>query len=339
MKHWQETTSIFLELARLGAEGQTAALATLVWVEGSSYRRPGAKLLIHGDGGLTGNVSGGCLEADLRERGQRVMQTGVPESVHYETGEDDDVLWGLGLGCNGKVDLFVQPCVPGLWKAHVANVLKRLEGDGPFALRTVIEGPDVGTCEVLSDSVSPQTTIGEDGDRVVFVEWLEPPCDLMVIGAGDDAVPLVAMAEQVGFRVTVVDHRRAYLAEERFPGARQLVCRRPEDGLGDLPANDRTFVVIMNHAIQLDREWAKAYAGTDVPYIGLLGPKSRRDEILKEISPEARSRCYGPVGLDVGAEGEAQIALSIIAEVLAVAGAHNGGHLRERGASIHGPRK
>ena len=292
---------MFEEIARLAQAGRASALATLIKVQGSSYRRPGAKLLIRDDGTMLGNVSGGCLENDLRERALRVIESGAPEMVHYDTGADENTIWGLGLGCNGKLDVYLQRAPPG-----VESVRKKLSGDAPFELRA-----------------------GE------FVEMLQPPPPLVIVGGGDDAMPLVRMAVESGFRLTLVDHRPAYLKPESYPGVRRILQKRAEDGLNDLPHGPDTLVIIKNHAINADRTWAQLYAATPVRYIGLLGPQARRDEILKAIPGAQRERIFGPAGLDLGSEGPEQIALSIVAELLAIMADRPAGHLREQTRPIH----
>ena len=295
VKSWRETQLVFEEIRRLAAAGRKAALATLTRVEGSSYRRPGAKLLIRDDGSMLGNVSGGCLEEDLRERARTVIASGKPEAVHYETGGDENVAWGLGLGCNGKLDLWLQPAPTD----QADDILRRLDGKEPFEFRA--------------------------GD---FVEMLAPPPDLIICGAGDDAVPLARLASETGFRVTVIDHRKAYL---RIAHCR-LVQARPEDGFA---ADANTLVVIKYHALEFDRAWTHHFAKQRVRYIGLLGPKARRDAILDALSSILHPQLFAPIGLDLDAEGPEQIAVSIVAELLAVVAGRKPGHLRDRQESIH----
>lgn len=336
MKTWRETMRVFDEVARLHGAGRGAVLATLVRLEGSSYRRPGAKLLVRDDGSLLGNVSGGCLENDLRERALALLRAGGTAAVHYDTGEDESVVWGLGLGCNGRIDIFLQACGPRAQDGVIAEIRRRLDGNAPFVLRTEIDGPRAGAWS-LHDAGPGQRTgfSGEEGARG-FLDVLEPPADLVVVGAGDDAVPLVRIAVEAGFRVTVVDHRAAYLRADLFPGARRLVCARPDDAAPEIPSHARAFVVVKNHAIAHDKAWARRFAATEAPYIGLLGPKARRDDILASLAPAQRARAFGPIGLDLGAEGAEQIALSIVAEALALQAGRAGGHLRDRAAPIHG---
>ncbi len=305
MKSWRETLEVFGEMARLARAGRKSALATLTHVVGSSYRRPGAKLLIRDDGAMLGNVSGGCLENDLRDRAVRAIATGKPEDIHYDTGEDENVIWGLGLGCNGKIDIHLQP-----EPANFDEVLTRLHGDEPFELRA--------------------------GN---FVERLEPPTPLLVISAGEDSIPLVRLAEQCGFRVWLIDHRSKTLREDLFPGAFKRIHARPAEANIIWPTNSRAMAVIKNHHLMLDREWAVRLAETDIRYIGLLGPKARREEIMKAVEAKHRPRIFGPAGFDLGSEGPEQIAVSIVSELLAIATGRPGGHLRERQDAIHSDAK
>lgn len=330
MKVWHETERVYGELLRRLEQGEAAAVATLIRLEGSSYRRPGAKLLIGQDGALLGNVSGGCLEEDLRERGRRALQSGQPEKVHYDTGSNENVVWGLGLGCDGRLDLWLQPYQPGAPTETLRDLRERLQGSRPFALALSLTD---GQLAVHEADAPTGLLEGEHGP--CFVELLEPPPDLIVVGAGEDARPLVQLAADQGFRITLVDHRRAFLSPDRFPAAHHHVLARPEAGLGTLPVGPDTLVVLMTHAVKLDTAWARQFAATPIAYLGLLGPKARREEILASLPAEARGRAYGPVGLDVGAEGAEQIALSIIAEALAVRAGRTGGHLRDRARPLH----
>jgi xanthine/CO dehydrogenase XdhC/CoxF family maturation factor len=169
----------------------------------------------------------------------------------------------------------------------------------------------------------------------VFADVLKAPPKLVVCGAGDDAIPLVTYATDAGFAVTVVDHRAAYLTAERFPGARKLVQARPDAGVGALDVDARTLVVVKMHAFEQDRDWLRMFLLTPAPYIGLLGPRARAEKLLDLAGSPSAHRVFGPVGLDVGAEGPEQIAISIVAELLAVHARQQPGHLRERGAAIH----
>ena len=368
MKHWQETSQVLGRAVELAAAGRRAALATVVRIAGSAYRRAGAKLLVEESGATRGGVSGGCLEADVREVAMTVMRKGAPRLRHYETGGDDRTVWGLGLGCNGSVDIFVQPVTSGDTVDAARHVLALLAGDAPFAVSTVVSGPfaAVGRMFVARDGVPAGSTetpgldweiarraeallaageskchdVGPPGIDIestgVFTEVHVPPPRLVICGAGDDAMPLAACASQVGFRVTVVDHRPAYLSPERFPGAERL-DRRPADGLEGLPLGPRTYAVVMTHSFAHDRDWVGRLLRTDSPYIGLLGPRARRDEIIDRIDGAGEriggmgtERLFAPVGLDLAADGPEQVAVSIVAELLVVRAASAPRHLREK---------
>lgn len=301
MKSWRETEQVFREIVRLSAAGRSSALATLTRVVGSSYRRPGARLLIRDDGSLLGNISGGCLENDLRERALRVIASGQPEEVHYDTGSDESVVWGLGLGCNGKIDIHLEPS-----PADANRTLQRLSGDEPFELRA--------------------------GD---FLDTLLPPAPLLVIGAGEDAPPLVRLAAESGFRVWLVDHRAATLRPDLYPDAHRLLSLRPETEPCPLPLTPRAMAIVKNHHLELDRAWTVRFSRSPVAHIALLGPRARRDEILKAVPVAERGRMYGPAGLDIGSDGPEQIAVSLVAELLAAHAGRSGGFLRAREGGIH----
>ncbi len=358
MKAWQETSLLLAEAARLAAAGQRAALATVVHIAGSAYRQPGAKLLVAEDGALAGSVSGGCLETDVREIALRVMRGAPPRLQRYDTGGDEQQVWGLGLGCNGTVEVFVSSVPrddPALARArellHGASAfaMGRVIAGGPALAGTVVveeDGAATGSTgdaildRAIRDAAQMQLAAGSTETvtlegRTVFVEVLHPPPRLIVCGAGDDAIPLAALADQTGFRVTVVDHRAAYLDPGRFPGSVRLWHGRPEEGLDALTPGADTFVVIQTHSLAHDRNWARSAAASPVAYIGLLGPRDRGQELLDDVPPEVQDRVYSPVGLDLGADGAEQIAVSVVSELLAVRAKRTPHHLRERERAIH----
>jgi xanthine dehydrogenase accessory factor len=439
MNHWKETAEILSRLAELGAAGRRAALATVVEIVGSAYRRPGAKFLIEDTGSTLGSVSGGCLEADVREVANAVAETGTPSLRHYNTG-DEDVVWGLGLGCNGLVDVFVQPATDGPLAALAGPLRELFAGDGMVALATVVEAGAAGAgaaaaaagagevgatlavdCSAMQETPRlrearsqgrgwepgaaggagghPQLQVhgslgsaeldrqvvervrglaaaGRSGvqavaGRRVFIEVLPPPPHLLVCGGGDDARPLVAYAADVGFRVTLLDHRPALLAPEWFPQALRRVVARPEDTDLPLPPPARTLAVVKTHSLAHDREWVRRLLAAGLPYIGVLGPHGRTQAILRDIGAagaesavgavaadgaavaggrgdagehrrfgvshgdSAAERVFGPVGLDLGADGPRQVAISIVAELLAFTARREARHLSARQEAIH----
>ncbi len=359
MNHWKETAEILSRLAELREAGRRAALATVVHIVGSAYRRPGAKFLIEETGDTLGSVSGGCLEADVREVAKGVLETGKPSLRHYSTGADEDIVWGLGLGCNGLVDVFIETATEGPL-AGLANTIRQLvAGDSPFVIAAVVDGEDLGATAVIGPegivqgSLGPaeldrlaadqarslmpggRSTVQTIGERRIFFEVLPPPPHLVVCGAGDDARPLVAYAADAGFRVTVVDHRPALLDPAWFPQASQRLLGRPEDAGIVLPPPERSLAVVKTHSLAHDREWVRRLLTAGLPYVGVLGPHARTETILKEIGMPGDGRVFGPVGLDLGADGPRQVALSIVAELLAFTAGREPRHLCERKEAIH----
>ncbi len=352
MKHWKETEQIAARVADLLSLGRTGAVATVIRITGSAYRRPGARFLIEDDGRTLGGVSGGCLEADVREVARAaVMSTGMPVLLHYDTGSDDRIVWGLGLGCNGFVDVFVQR-IDSLPRATLDHLRELLRGDSAFAMATVVSGARLGQSALVEGSgdgarvpdplpaiarrrlTDRESGVDETSDSLVFTDVLVPPPHLIVCGAGDDARPVVAYAADAGFQVTLVDHRAALLGAERFPQARRLLQLRP-DADAVFPVTSDTCVVLMTHSFGLDREWLRRFVATGAGYIGVLGPRARTEEILGQIGARDRDRVFGPVGLDIAADGPEQIAISIVAEMLAVRARRIPRHLREREVAIH----
>lgn len=333
MSHWKETSEILSRVAELVAAGRRAALATVVHISGSAYRRPGAKLLVEECGDSLGSVSGGCLEADVREVARDVLATGTPTLRHYSTGTDEDVVWGLGLGCNGLVDVFVQPATEGPFAERAERQRELLAGDAGFSIATVIGGEGLGMV-TLSEQTAYRTGILRAGGRETFVEGLLPPPHLIVCGAGDDARPLAAYAADAGFRVTVVDHRPALLETARFPQAARLVAARAEEPI-ELPPANRSLAVVKTHTLAHDEAWVRRLLAAGLPYVGILGPRARSEEILRGICAVDASRVFGPVGLDIGADGPRQVALSIVAELLAFTTRRQPRHLSERREAIH----
>jgi xanthine/CO dehydrogenase XdhC/CoxF family maturation factor len=359
VKHWQELGQILDRVLLLAREGRPAALAIVTRIRGSAYRRPGAKLLVEDDGSLLGGVSGGCLEEDVRQVGLEVIRSGVSRVRHYETGGDDTRVWGLGLGCDGQVDVAVQPVTVAAVQATWGRVRGLLDQDFPFALSTVVEdgaaaqalavgesgrlagGLEDAGAEAEAEAAAAaslrtrRSSLHPAGSRTVFTEVLVPPPNLLVCGAGDDARPLAAFAAAVGFRVFVADHREAYLTAARFPAARRLLPLRPDQESGELPASGRTLAVVMTHSLKRDTEWVRRLVATDVPYVGVLGPRPRTEKMASGLGARERARLFGPVGLDLGADGPEQVALSILAELLAVSSGHEPRHLRERAVAVH----
>jgi xanthine/CO dehydrogenase XdhC/CoxF family maturation factor len=280
------------------------------------------------EGHLTGNVSGGCLEQDLRDRALRVIAAGAAERVHYSTGDEDDLVWGLGMGCNGQVDVLVTPSPAVVTPSVLESARERLAGNRAFTLAYGLDnGEQLGVVSVSEEH--PPACAG------VFAERLKPPPTLFVCGAGDDAVPLVQLAAKVGFRVVVLDHRKALLREDRFPAATACLCARGGEAHHRLEIPPGCFAVIMTHILEQDQAWLAQFARCDARYLGLLGSRARGRQLMAAVGLEEDERVFGPVGLDLGAEGPEQVALSVVAELLARQAGRRAGHLKDHDGPIH----
>jgi xanthine/CO dehydrogenase XdhC/CoxF family maturation factor len=313
-----------------------AALATLVNVDGSSYRRPGARLLLTPNGDRIGSISGGCLEEDLIARAQRVATSGVAELVTYDTSSENDLIWGVGLGCHGVVQILVEklPAAP-RW---VAAVAANFRSHRPTRLAVVWRSGDASILGTYLANELPDVTTAAE----IFLEHLQPPVRLLVFGAGDDARPLVRLAKELGWHVTVGDPRADFATKTRFPTADALVVAPAAElvRLTDPPAD--ALAVIMTHHYVHDVPLLRELLPRLLPYIGLLGPKKRAAQIVSDIqrqgyalSSSQRERLHAPVGLDLGAETPEEVALSIIAEMRATLAQRDGRPLRQRERPIH----
>ncbi|WP_426984019.1 XdhC family protein [Brevibacillus borstelensis] len=378
--------------------GKRYAMATVVHVKGSAYRREGAKMLVDEEGKCTGMISGGCLEADVAEVAKQVLETGAPTVKTYVM--DEDLVWGLGLGCPGTVEIYIEPLlhacsasderqasaegsfgnqdvpthgdsVYDAWLSAIEDeragiLFTRLDtvGSGqtpaPFRLFVPEAGESIGSTGDLSldwlvtakarqlflqknpKSASLRVPFSEEREAVVFADVYIPPAEVIIFGAGHDAVPLAKTSVAAGFRTTVVDPRPAYNTEDRFPGTTRLLTD-DKNGFEPLKIGNRSYIIIMNHHLERDIEALRFSLQTEAPYIGVLGPRSRCDRILKIIEgrgdllrEERLARLHNPVGLDIGAETAEEIALSIVTEVLAVHNGHQGHFLRGK-ERIHQP--
>ena len=351
VKHWHETATILDQVGKLGASGARAAIATVVRISGSAYRRPGAKLLVDERGATTGGVSGGCLESDVRAVALEILAGAPARLLHYDTGSDEEMVWGLGLGCQGAVDVYVAPADP----AGCAGLRALMAARAPVAIVTLLPaGPSLafaqgalagssGSIELDRELSRRAATLLEQGHsrleeiagQGVFFDSLRPPPQLVIFGAGEDARPLSALAAVAGFEVTVVDHRPAYLTEARFPKPARLILRRPSEGVADLRLGSGQFAVVQMHALIHDRDWLRALLPLPLAYLGLLGPKSRSEDIVQQLGAAPPAHLYAPVGLDLGADGPEQVAVSIVAELLAVHAGRAPNHLKLRTRGIH----
>lgn len=367
----KEFLAILAELEKSQRQGKTIVLATVIEAQGSTYRRAGAKMLLTQDGCSVGTISGGCLEADVYTRAQEVMASGKPIVVTYDTTSDEDIVWGLGLGCNGLVRVLIEQVA-----SHQAIFLSKCYRDrqlGVVATLVRVAGQvqeRVGTRLMLEQEGSIISHISnsflaasilEDartalhdqrstlklyqlptGEAEVFIEVIQPPLPLIIFGAGHDASPVARFAKEIGWHITVVDTRQSSATQERFPCTDAIVLSRPESITEHITVDEDTVAVIMTHNYLHDRELLKTLLPSQLRYLGILGPKSRTERLLEELrqaeinpTKEQMYRLYAPVGLDIGADTPEAIALSIIAEIQAVVANRSGGLLRNRKGPIH----
>ena len=370
-----KTIQAIVELASTARPGDVLAMATVVKVRGSAYRRPGARMLMVA-GRTAGMISGGCLENDVRERAHEVIATGKPILVTYDSTAPDDIIFGLGLGCNGIVQVLLEPLIAGddgnVLALLAACVARRQPGriatifqseKIPLAARVLrwTDGRVTSTCndpavsaalaQALQENAARRNAVRDlempDGTSAgVLIETIAPPLPLTIFGAGDDAIPLAQMAKLLGWHVTVIDARPAFATPARFPDADAVHCLRPEALLDSARAvlSPESMVMMMTHNFAHDRALLRALLPRPLRYLGILGPKSRTQKLLDELAEEGvtfpegnLARIHGPAGLDIGAETPEEIAVSIIGEMQAVLAQRIGGALRDRNAPIHDP--
>jgi xanthine/CO dehydrogenase XdhC/CoxF family maturation factor len=311
------------------AAGRPLVAAIVVATVGSTYRKPGALMLFAADGRRSGLLSGGCLENDLGQRAQALLaSTRRVELADYDSRSSDDPIWGLGLGCEGLMQILLLR-VDAKTGYEPLSLLARLDAAGAagaYAISLSEQHPSVRAGTVWPDDrgqpAGLATTTIDERPLGLFVAAVERAPAVLLCGAGPDAEPVVAWGAALGWHVTVVDHRPAYVDAARFPAAR-LLRRIDADALGSEVELARfDAAVVMSHHLVADGRYLRELARSPVPYVGLLGPAARRERLFAELGPEPsaalRARLRAPVGLDLGGRAPEAIALSIVAEIQAV---------------------
>jgi xanthine dehydrogenase accessory factor len=363
-----EMAEILSAFDALCGEGKPCALATVIAVEGSAYRRPSARMLVAEDGRTWGGVSGGCLERDVARRARGVIASGRGAVCRYDTTDDEELAGGAATGCGGTIDLFIQPLsrempgpldyfalvVKGRQSVTVATVIRaggklsdrigisttRSDGDWLDAMAS----SDQELADCFDEFVSATDALARivhvdlvDGSADLFVEWILPPQSLVIFGGGPDAAPVVAIAKTLGWHVTVVGARPSSAMPERF-GMADVLCVTPaDDPTEGVEIRAGAAVVLMTHNFARDRlilENLPARLG----YLGILGPRLRTDRLLSELGRENIAgpiEPFAPVGLDLGARTPPEIALSIVAEIQGVIRGTAPVSLRDRPGPIH----
>lgn len=305
----KETERILELWSQARSTGESAVLATVVKTRGSSYRLPGARLLITQGGPHAGSISGGCLEDDLLKKAWWFTEKG-PVVRRYDTTPEGEISeGGYGLGCNGIIHVLLERLAPG--ETSALDTIRKVRAERQPAS--------------IEHAVGP----GE-----VWVETLQPAIRLLVFGAGEDAVPLTELARNLGWQVWVLDSRAHYARREKFPQANEVMVR----GARPVPIDAWTVAVIMSHSYSQDLDALRELSSQPLPYLGVLGPAKRTAQLLADAELDGaalRPRMRAPMGLDIGADGPEQVALAVIAEIQSVLNGREAQSLSAREGPIH----
>jgi len=340
---------IWTEIERWRKAAKQVALASVIRVEGSSLRPAASKMAVTSTGDIVGSVTGGCVEGAVYDEAQSVIQTGKPRRLSY--GISDSTAWGVGLACGGSIHVFVESLAGGPWSGLVDEIRDCLEGQHLVALITVVAGPGLGNKLLLwpdgrqsgdlgSPALNAQATLlaapcwathspalvsGVDARSEVelFIDVLAPLPRLIIIGAVHIAIPLVTIARTMNYRTIVIDARSAFATRERFYHADELIVDWPASALERLHIDESTCIVCLSHDEKLDNPSLTIALASPARYVGALGSRQTHAKRLVElraigVSEESLARIHAPIGLDLGARGPEEIALAIMAEIIAV---------------------
>ena len=355
----RETERLLAAIRGVQRAGQQAAVATVVRVRGSAYRREGTRIVVRDDRSYECLLSGGCLEPAVADAAARVIETGISTIAQYDL--EADSVWSLGIGCSGAVDIHIERLeddpISRAWldvleHAKPAVLVKALTGSaGRILVRdstvlgtlgsSTLDAEAIARARALLDQPFPQSRLDRIAQAELFFDPSMPPPELVVFGAGLDTEPLARQGWDLGFAVTVVDPREGFLSATRFPHA-SLVAAHFTQFDDTVRLNERSFVVVMNHHLERDRECLRYALTSRTPYVGVLGPRSRFDKLRRALQadgyvldPAALSRVRSPVGLAIGADTPEEIAVSILSEIVALQRGFDGGFLTGRESSLH----
>lgn len=320
----KELQNIINTWKQISKQKQTAALATLVKVEGSAYRRPGARMLVTSDGKQVGTISGGCLESDVVKRLHEVLETGIPSLVKYDTTSEDDLIWGLGLGCQGVAYILIEQ-LKDLQLNALSVIEQCLSTRQPGAVATVFNVEDTSSAKkcdrvlinpnnsIVSTITNPeledvlrrdlQSVLQQQksvtqvypiskGTAEVFLEVIQPPISLIIFGAGFDVLPVVRFAKALGWYVTVIDPQARLQTEERFKECTanrvndRIILGSADEAISQIKFNEQTVAVAMSHNYLYDLEFLQTLSNIPLKYLGILGPKKRTNRLLLELKSE-----------------------------------------------------
>ena len=367
----KEIKNILQSFYKATKEGKRTALVTVVHVEGSSYRRPGARMLVTENGELTGAISGGCLEGDALRKALLAINQRQNKLVTYDTNEEDPML-GVQLGCNGVVHLLFEP-IQTNETYNPVYFLEKLNNERKDAILVTLFSFDrrnlkYGTSffyrdrkiqsnlppalkarlthaveKAFQDRISYPVEFDYETDAMnAYIEFIEPPIALVVAGAGNDAKPLAATAALMGWHTTIIDGRATHATESRFPFADKIIIGKASSILSQVSVDRKTAFVLMTHNYNYDLDTLEALLKITVNYIGILGPQKKYNRMLEELASKniyptqlQRSSIYAPVGLDLGAETAEEIGASVIAEILSVLNKGSASFLKDKAGPIH----
>lgn len=349
-----------------------SALATVVKVDGSAYRRPGARMLVSENGNLTGAISGGCLEGDALRKAQTVIFQNKSMLVTYDTTDEDDQKFGIGLGCNGIIQILMEPLdytnasnpVLLLEKALKERVISKLvtlfsiknarsaqigtvalkKGEELFGeinqLDSQLKSRILSDLENTASEIDSTIKVYEAFDDLhVFFEEIKPPIRICLFGAGNDTIPLCKMASFLGWEVVLIDGRKQYATKERFEQTSKIVVGPAEEVVSQLELDQNTVALLMTHNFEYELKVLEQLLPFSLSYIGILGPKKKSQKLFERLENQGlninQEHIYGPVGLNIGAEGSEEIALSILAEIKTVLMQKEPYSLRDKEGSIH----
>ncbi|KRB59787.1 XdhC family protein [Flavobacterium sp. Root186] len=366
----KEISEILKAYSEARSAGKKTALATVVKVEGSSYRQPGARMLVTEDGELTGAISGGCLEGDALRKALLSIHQKQNKLITYNTNNEDDIEVGLQLGCNGIVHILFEYIDEEVSKNPI-QYLQQLELERKEAVIVTVfslkrNAAQLGTVlfyrqenqilshndevldlvsdvnEVLKTKTSIVKKLQTENQNEALIEYINPPISLVIAGAGNDVQPLVKIASILGWKITVGDGRATHAVEKRFPKANKVNAVKPEEFLENIIIDNQTYFLLMTHNYKYDLAVLKLLLKTNCQYIGILGPKTKLNRMLDDlqnegfnVSEQQLERIYSPVGLDIGAETSEEIALSIVSEIKAFSAGKTGTSLKYKEGKIH----
>lgn len=366
----KEISEILKAHSQAKATGKKTALATVVKVEGSSYRQPGARMLVTEDGLLTGAISGGCLEGDALRKALLSIHQQQNKLITYNTSNEDDSEVGLQLGCNGIVHILFE-YIDDAVENNPIELLQQLEFERKDAVVATVfslkrQAAQQGTLLFYRENETPiyanNTALNiledvkqalnikatvvrqlhDEQENEVLADYINPPVSLVIVGAGNDVQPLVKMTSLLGWEITIGEGRATHATKKRFPEARNVFVVKPEQLLENISIDAQTYFVLITHNYKYDLAVLKLLVQTNCNYIGILGPKTKLNRMFDDLNSEGiqlaeekLNTIYGPIGLDLGAETAEEIALSIVAEIKAVMSGKQGVSLKYKTEKIH----